>query len=85
MDKVIKLGLDGNPNKCEENIIKAYTNQYAFNTIKQTMTIDSSISPLTKIKDPTLGKYFAILGGEIDYAMGRQKVTMIEMRPWSVD
>lgn len=85
MDNVIKLGLDGNPNKCEENIIKAYTNQYAFNTIKQTMTIDSSISPYTKIKDPTLGKYFAILGGEIDYAMGRQKVTMIEMRPWSVD
>lgn len=78
-----KHGLDNIVNLPEENIIKAYANQYGSPTIKQTMTLVDTISPFTLIKDPTLGKYFAILGGEIDYALGRQKLNLIEIKKWN--
>jgi hypothetical protein len=70
--------------KPEELIIMAYSNQYKTPTVKQTMTLDASISPFSRLKDPTLGnKYFSILGQTIDYAAGSQQITMIESKPYS--
>lgn len=85
MDNIKRLGLDNKANKCEEHIIKAYTNQYSFPTIKQTMTLDLSPTPISRIYDPVLGRYFAILGSEINYAQGSQRLSLIETRTWSVD
>ena len=85
INNVKRAGLDGVANKCEENIIKAYTNQYSFPTIKQNMTLDLSSTPISRIYDPTLKRYFAILGTEIDYAQGSQRMSLIETRTWSVD
>jgi hypothetical protein len=79
-----KVGLNNVANKPEENIIKAYANQYSTPTIKQNMTLESSISPYSKIKDPTLGKYFAILGQTIDYAKNSQTMTLIETKTWNL-
>lgn len=80
-----KIGLDANANKPEENIIKAYTNQYSTPTIKQTMTLDLSCTPFSKIYDPVLKRYFVVLGQEIDYQMGSQRLTLIENKPYSLN
>lgn len=86
INTVVKDGLGNAPNKFEEQKIKAYANQYSTNTIKQNLTLSNSIGPLDRIKDPTLdGKYFGILGTRIDYAAGRQDLTLIETKPWSLD
>ena len=82
INNVIRLGLNGAANKPEENIIKAYTNQYHTPTIFQTMTLQSYISPLSVIKDPVLGKYFGIIGTTIDYANDRQTMKLIELKTW---
>lgn len=78
-----KPAYDNNFHKPEELIVMAYTNQYKTPTVKQTMTIANIATPWTKFKDPTLGKYFNILGQTIDYAAGSQQVTMIEAKPYS--
>lgn len=75
-----KVGLDDEVSKPEENIVKAYYNQYSTPTIKQTMTIDLSSNQLSRINDTYLEKYFIPLGGEIDYANGSQRVTLIESK-----
>ena len=86
IDGVVKTGLGSAANKLEEQKIKAYANQYSTNTIKQNLSISSSVGPLDRIKDPTLsGKYFGIIGTKIDYANGSQTVTLIETKPWSID
>lgn len=84
LDRLKKTGLDGVANKPEENVVKAYSNQYSFPTIKQNMTLTADISPLSRLKDPTLDKYFGILGQTIDYAEGSAQITMIETRTWSL-
>lgn len=82
INNVIRLGLNGAANKPEENIIKAYTNEYHTPTIKQTMTLKSYITPLSIIKDPVLGRYFGIIGTTIDYANDNQTMTLIELKAW---
>ena len=73
-------------NKPEENIIKAYANQYSTATIKQDITISDYISPFSRIKDPSLdGKYFGIIGATIDYANESQRVSLIETKKWHMD
>lgn len=86
IDTVVKTGLGNAHNKFEEQKIKAYVNQYSTNTIKQNLTLSTSIGPLDRIKDPTLSnKYFGIVGARIDYANGSQDLTLIETKPWQVD
>ena len=83
LNKMEKVGLDDVANVPEENIIKAYTNQYNEPTIKQTLILQSYISPFSFIKDPTLdNRYFSVLGTEIDYANDSQTMTLIEVKPW---
>ena len=78
-----KAGMDNEAAAPEANIVKAYANQYSSPTIKESMTIQSWINPFSYIKDITLNnKYFGILGTQIDYAMDRQTVTLIETKPW---
>ena len=84
LNNIIRLGLDGVANKPEENIIKAYSNQYSSPTIKQNFTLNMTATPISMVKDPVLGKYFNILGGEIDYAAGSQRLTLIEVKPWAL-
>ena len=80
-----KTGLDDIANLPEENIIKAYTNQYSTPTIKQTMTLESYISPFSYLKDPTLdNRLFGILGTSIDYAKNSQTLYLVEVKPWSL-
>ena len=86
LEKMVRSGLDGVANNPEENIIKAYTNQYSSNTIKQNLTLGIDITPFSRIKDPTLdGKYFGVLGATIDYGKGTQRLTLIETKPWIID
>ena len=86
IDTVKKEGLGNEYNKFEQQKIKAYVNQYSTNTIKQNLTLTSDICPLDRIKDPTLSnRYFGILGSKIDYAGGKQDITLIETKPWSLD
>lgn len=83
LKKINRGGLDDLADVPEVNILKTYTNQYSYNTIKQTMTLVDSIPIFSRIKDPTLdGKYFCIAGTEIDYANGSQRLLLIETRPW---
>jgi hypothetical protein len=82
LEGVRRSCLDGGVDKPEENIIKAYSNQYSTPTIKQTMTLKDYISPFSRIKDPVLNKYFGILGTTIDYANGSQTMTLIETKDW---
>ena len=83
LKKIKRGGLDDLADVPEVNILKTYTNQYSYNTIKQTMTLVDSIPIFSRIKDPTLdGKYFCIAGTEIDYANGSQRLLLIETRPW---
>ena len=83
LTKMKKVGLDDVANVPEENVVKVYTNQYHTPTIKQTLTLQSYISPFSIIKDPTLdNRYFGVLGTTIDFAMDRQTMTLIEMKPW---
>ena len=83
IDTCIKDGLDGVANKMEENIIKAYVNQYNTNTIEQTLILDLHATPMSRVKDTDNGKYFHVVGQQIDYAMGRQTVNLIESKKWS--
>ena len=80
--KMKKVGLDNVANRPEENIIKAYANQYSSPTIKQNMTLDLGATPFSRIKDPILEKYFGIIGQRYDYAKGRQEITLIETKTW---
>lgn len=84
LGRFLKPAYGNDYHKPEELIIMAYSNQYKTPTVKQTMTLDASISPFSRLKDPTLGnKYFSILGQTIDYAAGSQQITMIESKPYS--
>ena len=86
LKSVVRLGLDGRADIPEYNIIKAYTNQYHLPTIKQSYTLGLDVTPLSIIKDPTLDdRYFHMLGTEIDYAAGSQRVSLVEIRPWDTD
>lgn len=77
---MLKLGLGDGVYMPEENIVRAYYNQYSTPTIAQTMTIDLSANQMSRIKDPYLDKYFIPLGGEIDYAAGKQRLSLIESK-----
>lgn len=83
IDTCIKVGLDDQANKMEENIIKAYVNQYNTNTIEENMTIDLLATPLSRLKDTENGKYFHVCGMDINLAEGRQTVNMVESKKWS--
>ena len=85
IDKVIKLGLDGEANKMEENIVKEYVNQYSSNTISQNMVLNLKATPISRIKDTHLNKFFHVCGQEIDYAEGTQRVNMIESKIYNTN
>lgn len=81
-----KAGLDNIGNIPEENIVKCYSNQYSTPTIKQTFTLDSTVNPFSIVQDNTLGgRHFIMLGTQIDYAMDRQTVTLLELKPWHMN
>lgn len=81
-NQMVRLGLDNIPNKAEENIIKAYSNQYSSPTIKENLTINLDANQLSRIYDPTITRYFNILGGEIDYGAGSQRLTIVQSKMW---
>ena len=83
IDLVKKDGLDDEANKMEENIIKTYVNQWNTNTIEETMVLDRTATPLSRIKDTDNGKFFHVCGLEIDYARARQRVNLIESKKWN--
>lgn len=83
IDLVKKDGLDDVANKMEENIIKAYVNQLNTNTIEETMVLDRTATPLSRVKDTDNGKFFHVCGLEIDYARARQRVNLIESKKWN--
>lgn len=85
IDKVIKVGLDGEANKMEENLIKEYVNQYSTNTISQNMVLNLKATPISRIKDTNLNKFFHVCGQEIDYAKGTQRVNMIESKIYNTN
>lgn len=85
IDKVIKAGLDGEANKMEENLIKEYVNQYSTNTISQNMVLNLKATPISRIKDTHLNKFFHVCGQEIDYAEGTQRVNMIESKIYNTN
>ena len=86
LTKMKKVGLDDVANVPEENVVKVYTNQYHTPTIKQTLTLQSYISPFSFIKDPTLdNRYFSVLGTEIDFANDSQTMTLVEVKPWDTN
>ena len=83
IDTCIKVGLDNQANKMEENIVKMYVNQYNTNTIEENMTIDLLATPLSRLKDTENGKYFHVCGMDINLAEGRQTVNMVESKKWN--
>lgn len=83
IDLVKKDGLDDIANKMEENIIKTYVNQWNTNTIEETMVLDRTATPLSRIKDTDNGKFFHVCGLEIDYARARQRVNLIQSKKWN--
>lgn len=83
IDLVKKDGLDNEANKMEENIIKTYVNQWNTNTIEETLVLDRTATPLSRIKDTNNGKFFHVCGLEIDYARARQRVNLIESKKWN--
>lgn len=85
LDKVVKLGLDDEAELMEEQIVKKYVNQYNTNTISQNMTLNLKATPISRIKDTENGKFFHVCGLEIDYAMGSQRVHMIESKQYNQD
>ena len=83
LTNIKKVGTDDVANLPEENIVKAYTNQYNTPTIRQTLTLQSYISPFSYVRDDTLGgKIFSVLGTTIDYAKDSQTMTLLEVKPW---
>ena len=81
-----KVGTDGVMNVPEENILKAYVNQYSTPTIKQTITLQTYINPFSYIKDPTLDdRRFCILGTTIDYKKDSQTLTLCEVKSWHMN
>lgn len=81
-----KVGTDGVMNVPEENILKAYVNQYSTPTIKQTMTLQTYINPFSYIMDPTLDdRRFCILGTTIDYKKDSQTLTLCEVKSWHMN
>ena len=77
-----KTGLNDDVNRPEENVVKTYTNQYCSPTIKESMTLVDTITPFSRIYDPTVERYFGILGSTIDYKAGSQTITLIETKTW---
>lgn len=85
IDKVIKVGLDGEASKMEENLVKEYVNQYCTNTISQNMVLNLKATPISRIKDTVLNKFFHVCGQEIDYAKGSQRVNMVESKIYNTN
>ena len=85
LDNVIKVGLDDDANKIEENIVKKYVNQYSTNTVTQNMTLNLKATPVSRIKDTESGLYFHVCGQEIDYATASQRVFMIESKKYNTE
>lgn len=83
IDLVKKDGLDNEANKMEENIIKTYVNQWNTNTIEETLVLDRTTTPLSRIKDTENGKFFHVCGLEIDYARAKQRVDLVESKKWN--
>lgn len=66
--------------KPEEAIIEKYVNQYSTPSIKETITVDMTFQPTELIKDKYWNKKFVIVGQELDYKYGRQRITLLEKK-----
>lgn len=80
-----KYGLGFDYNKMEENIIKAYVNQYGTNTISETVVMDMTPTVLSRVKDTDMDKYFHVTGMQIDYANASQTINLVESKIYPVD
>lgn len=75
--------LSGVFQKPEENIVERYVSQYDTPTKSVTLSLDSSVSPLQAFKGvdvDNLEQKYCALGSEIDYAMDRQTITVVEKK-----
>lgn len=66
--------------KPEEAIIERYVKQYSTPSIKETITLDLSFTPLQKITDTYWDKDFVVIGQEIDYKADCQQITLLEKK-----
>lgn len=79
-----KAGLGAVADKMEENIVKAYVNEYSAPTIMETVVMDMSPSVLSRIKDTDFQKFFHITGMQIDYSNARQTLYLVESKRYSI-
>lgn len=80
---VTEDALSGTAQKPEENIVEKYVNQYSTPTKKIQATQTMDITPLDKIYNADVDNptdAYVPLGGEIDYAAGRQTITMLQLK-----
>lgn len=77
---VKQVGLSGNFQKPEENIIEKYVTQYSTPTKKETLTTDLTFLPYQKIVDSYWNENFIMLGQQIDYQNDRQNITLIQIK-----
>lgn len=83
---ITEPALSNIPQKPEENLIEKLVSQYSTPTKKENVTLQISAAPFTCYYDQYWGKgVFAQLGTEIDYAMDRQTMTIIELKTTSSD
>ena len=75
-----QVGLSGNFQKPEENIIEKYVTQYSTPTKKETLTTDLTFLPYQKIVDSYWNENFIMLGQQIDYQNDRQNITLIQIK-----
>lgn len=64
----------------EQAIIQKYVNQYSTPSIKENVTVDMSFKPHQLINDTWWNKNFIIVGQEIDYQYGKQRITLLEKK-----
>lgn len=64
----------------EQAIIQKYVNQYSTPSIKENVTVDMSFKPYQLINDTWWNKNFIIVGQEIDYQYGKQRITLLEKK-----
>lgn len=82
LDLVREPNIDGNTAmRPEQNIVKKYVDQYSVQTKKISVDVPSTLSQITRFQnldvDNPNDKY-VILGSEIDYANGSQRITAIK-------
>lgn len=80
--KFVKAGISGSA-VMEEQIVKAYVNEYSTPTIMETVVMDMSPSVISRIKDTDLQKFFHITGMDIDYANARQTISLVESKRYT--